>query len=68
MTTYPHTAEAEFAFADDQRVTVKGVPFDWDGKQPRDIMAAAACAKYIGENTIIYNPLTLVWVSCKSTQ
>lgn len=64
MNSYKHTAEAEFAFGDKQRVTVKGVAFEWDGKQSRDTMAAQACAEYVREKTIIRSPLQLIWVSC----
>jgi hypothetical protein len=68
MQTFQQTASACFQIGtSDETVTVEGVPFEWVPAQgERDMQAAYAVAKWIGENNASRGkPVTLIWVSCK---
>ena len=69
---YPQLAEAEFAIGKgENRVTIKGVPYDWFPEQgDRDSQAAYACARAAFERMqdgeFAGQELHLVYVSSKT--
>ena len=71
--TYPQLADACFAlddtYTDQTTLTVRNVPFTWDGMSDRDLAGAAAVGTYIVKHKLTQSKsLQLVWVCCKGVK
>lgn len=48
-------------------ITVRNIPFEWDGRSDRDLAGAYAVAIYIGEHKATEGkPISLMWVEVRN--